>query len=465
MFAGTDNNYLRTVRNAIYVGAIPPLMLPIIALASTFKCCQPAKARKPSRAALLYRQYFGVDGIYYEYKTLASQFVTVGLQATFKVKVLGAAAHMSGMVWTYWAFFCILLLNAIVPSLLLSSENERVRREFMAIYDIGSDVLYIILFTWGTCNALAFNMAYTPTGIGNYTSNIFPMLHVLATAGALERAVATRLKAAQKDDAPEADRSTHIHDSRFRASKAIVAAALLGLTLGISSSDHVYGVMHPKPASCGACECENDVNVGQTSPLRFNAGAGTLVECERALATKHALLRLKSYMWALYNLGVTDIEPGAFRHFRGISLNSIQVIIANQDISRIRRQAFDGFDGIERLTLYQNKIASLDNNAFEGCDRLGELTIYGNNLASMTNGTFSGLRKLEALFLQDNAIISFERGTFDHLPRLSKIYIWGNLITCAILTNQTWVPPGACDDTTAPRLGERDRERRERRKT
>ena len=56
----------------------------------------PATAARPSRGALLYQRYFGISGIFFEEKILASQCVTVVLQATFKLPKLAAVAVLAG---------------------------------------------------------------------------------------------------------------------------------------------------------------------------------------------------------------------------------------------------------------------------------------------------------------------------------------------------------------------------------
>ena len=96
--------------------------------------------------ALLYQRYLGINGLFYEYKVLASQFVTVALQAASRLKLMAADAVLrdSG---GYWFFLAVLVLNAVAPSLLLSFDSVRVRREGMALFDIACDALSSSPFT------------------------------------------------------------------------------------------------------------------------------------------------------------------------------------------------------------------------------------------------------------------------------------------------------------------------------
>ena len=58
---------------------------------------------------MLYRRYFGLDGMFFEYKTLASQVVTVVLQVTYKLGPLAAAVRLGAPAFLYWLFFVALV--------------------------------------------------------------------------------------------------------------------------------------------------------------------------------------------------------------------------------------------------------------------------------------------------------------------------------------------------------------------
>ena len=102
-------------------------------------------ARMP-RVALLYRQYFSVDGKYFALKSVATQSLSVLLQTRAKLLRIGMVVADGVTEGWYWTFFCVLLLNCIVPPLLLSSTSPWRRRQGAMLLDVGCDVFYIMGF-------------------------------------------------------------------------------------------------------------------------------------------------------------------------------------------------------------------------------------------------------------------------------------------------------------------------------
>ena len=384
------------------------VVIPLAALSTLF--C-PGKAQRPSRVATLYRRYFGVSGMFFEQKMLASQFTTVILQAAFRLPLVSAAARMNGRErgglvpvgpWTYWAFLTTLILNTIVPSLLLSFDNSRVRREGTAAYDIGSDMFYCLFGYLGI--SATSHQAVIPTGIGVYFSSIFPLLHILSTTRALERAVEEDLKAKRR--AKEririghrlSVRTTVIFQGRKRASGSLLrgfklgaVVALLGVVFGFTLSDRNFGPHNASTTPCGPCQCSTH---------------GALIDCMRTRRTVHAMRVLGINEMGLQAKNVLKIEIGAFRRYR--------------DIEHVRG-----------LNLQLNNIVSLERGVFDGLNHLKFMKLMGNNIKTIYNGTFSGLNSLEYLYLAYNKVTTIEPGAFDGLGHLKQINFYGNPLSCA----------------------------------
>ena len=336
--------------------------------------------RRQFRVALLYKRYLGINGLFYEYKVLASQFVTVALQAASKLKLMAASAVVIGNWWLYlvgsvgyWFFLAVLVLNAVAPSLLLSFDSVRVRREGMALFDIACDALYVAYFFSAMSHASS-GAQLTPTDPVNFAASIYPLLHILATARALERAVVARLEAQRRGAG--AQQTERPRSFTFRAAKVVAAATLLVLVLGMSAADSNYGLRVNKVPSCGRlCECD---------------ASSTLYDCSRG-ARSTQLLQPNGV--GMNFLGITAIEPGAFRRFRGVSIPS--------------------------FGLGWNKITSLQAGVFEGLDEVQELFLTRNSITSVEAGAFDGLENLKKLWYR---------------PRSNRS------LTCADLANQTVLP-------------------------
>ena len=110
-----------------------------------------------------------------------------------------------------------------------------------------------------------------PTDTVNFAASIYPLLRVLSTARALERAVVARRRGAG------AQQTERPRSFTFRAAKVVAAATLLVLVLGMSAADSNYGLRVNKLPSCGrVCECD---------------ASGTLYDCSRRARRSTQLLQ------------------------------------------------------------------------------------------------------------------------------------------------------------------------------
>ena len=347
----------------------------------------PKKQSKPSRAALFYKRYFGINGIFYEQKTLGSQCATVGMQAAYKLRLVAAAARLGAARSLYWLYLGVLVLNTLVPSALLSMESKSARREIMALFDITCDLMYVILvplscaWVWGT-------KPLTPTGVGDFVSTMYPLVHILTTACAIERLVGVR---------PGAKLRKTIADAKHASSRRVlyvgVALMLLSYVLLIAFTKpggaDMYGATRSWTPTCGPCECERDGNSGK-SPYMFDrfgslADSGALIECSHTRTMKKAMVVLQEktlssnggFVLRFWNLGITHIKPGAFRRLGGFGAIK-HVRLSGNDLARIENGTFVGLDGVEELDLTDNKIERIDARALDGLASLTKLWLKGN---------------------------------------------------------------------------------------
>ena len=152
---------------------------------------------------MLYRRYVGINGTLFVYKAAALQLLTVVLQATAKVELLGMAVAMEGVVHPtveafsiflkplYWTFVCALALNAVYPAVLLRSTNHRLQRDAVAAIDVLLDMTYFLafLFSMFATNSV---VQMAPTAPFLYASTLWPLMHVVTTARAIETAAVQR---------------------------------------------------------------------------------------------------------------------------------------------------------------------------------------------------------------------------------------------------------------------------------
>ena len=382
--------------------------VPVAAILLSLRACGRAGASRPSRVGLLYRRYFGITGIFFEPKALASQGVSVSLQVAFRLPSIAAAAPLSGKrgtnpindmmgtglvgiflptgTWPYWIFVGVLVLNATVPSLLLSAESARIRREVMSAFDIGCDMTYVIVSLWFGVSLVMPDLI--PTDIGGFVTSLYPLVRVLAATRALERAVGARLKAQQRaaeyarthrvvshaftSQVSKSGRSrleTHTlllihgpgrHDGPLlRTAKVCVSLVLLGVILGVSFADGNFGLRRALPADCGPCDLSK----------------GTLANCDHGAERTLRELRVK---WLFFiHKKIKAIEPGAFD---GLGNELENVWLDFNSITTIRNGTFLGLGSINYLSLQYNHVSNIEFGAFDGVDQLKELVMYGNPL-------------------------------------------------------------------------------------
>lgn len=83
---------------------------------------------------------------------------------------------------------------------------------------------------------------------------------------------------------------------------------------------------------------------------------------------------------------------------------------------------------LQKLTLKQCDIETIDKKAFKGLKIVIEIDLTGNNLKYIYPGTFLETHRLRVLLLNENYLETLENGLFDNLTYLQKVDLSSNRI-------------------------------------
>lgn len=86
------------------------------------------------------------------------------------------------------------------------------------------------------------------------------------------------------------------------------------------------------------------------------------------------------------------------------------------------------YPALRRLSLADNRVATLAERNLELQTSLVELNVSGNRVATLAGDAFRGLRALRVLDLGRNRLRRFRGGVLAHLPRLTHLYLARNSI-------------------------------------
>lgn len=153
--------------------------------------------------------------------------------------------------------------------------------------------------------------------------------------------------------------------------------------------------------------------------------------------------------------GISEIEPGAFRHLPrlhllDISRNSLReipafvftrlnvtgLILSQNKIEEIDPKAFNNMPNLEYLDLSHNNIETVKNYWFEGCPELVELNLAFNKITEITCLAFQHLKKqgneyyynsrYPSIILSNNKISMLQDGAFSGLEEIWEIKLDNN---------------------------------------
>jgi hypothetical protein len=360
-------------------------------------------ARIP-RVALLYRQYFGIDGEYFAWKSAATQSLSVLLQAHAKLLKIGLVVADDITEGWYWSFFCVLLLNCIVPPLLLSSNRPWRRRQGAMLFDVGCDLFYISGFTVFMVFHQNNMPAVFPNDVGSFFANLFPTLRILS----IGRVLITLRRGGHREEITQA---TGVDDGQAapplpsrltpKAASVFASLSLLMLVTVVCWEQAAYP-WDKNP--CRPCECSTD---------------RVLERCD------YDGTRL-----FLTTRGITRVLPGAFvendlPHVREIDLsfNSIPVVESG---------AFVNLPALKVLRVSGNR-ANTTSWYQETLFPLLRFSVPGaSGLAFIERNVFANNSQLEVLSLHSNSFVSIDSlgGVLSDAPYLQELLLWGNTLTC-----------------------------------
>jgi Leucine-rich repeat (LRR) protein len=113
---------------------------------------------------------------------------------------------------------------------------------------------------------------------------------------------------------------------------------------------------------------------------------------------------------ALINKFYREIVDNAFRNLAITQLN-----LSSNKLEHFSDKAFDGLTSLQYLTIYNNKIKSIN---FSSLVNIVSIDLNQNDLRIVKNATFLGLGQLNVLDLSQNKITDIEQNGFASLKRL-----------------------------------------------
>jgi hypothetical protein len=375
------------------------------------------------RVALLYRQYFGIDGEYFAMKSASTQSLSVLLQARAKLLRIGFVVADPITEGWYWGFFCVLFLNCVVPPLLLSSKRLWLRQQGAMLFDISCDLFYILGFTLLTLTHQGNVAAMFPTNAGLFFSNLFPVLRILSIGRALVtlrrgRHRQNNMQTTAIDNSQALPPSPSPSRLTPKAASFFASLSLLMFALVICW----YQTAYPFDRNpCRPCEC--------------TAGR-VLKRCE--YSGTHLYLAAR---------GITRVSPGAFvegdlPHLKVLTLglNAITVVESG---------TFTNLPALRQLNIGQNRVnvtswfGGYDGGIWPG---LRFLVPTDSGLASFERNAFANNSQLEMLGLSHNSLASVEAlgGVLSDLEELRHIMLVGNPLTCEDLRDVAPFFDGQC---------------------
>ena len=440
-----------------------------------------------SRVMMLYTRKFGVNGTHFCWKVLAAQLLTIVLQSTARLPLLGAMAWTAGpnddqndhrtqhnlAASAFWFYVAALAANAIVPSVLLHSRRTFVQREVLLYVDIVLDFVY--LFTLALL-ALCLNMAQllVPRNPLQFLSIFTPLIHIHIVLKNIDVAAAQRAK--RRDDdvkgmitlnfsggsggsgatyrrtranriVPVYRRQSTDHDIVVKgvvepmprwatASFTLTGLAVIALVLLTQCNDRFpFAPIDP----CYPCTC-TDVPIVDPY-FMFN---GTLNGTHNGTHHKNGTYHSDAGYYTDFD--GHDHDGGSHSRSRGGS-NSGANGIGMSDTNTYgytTRRVLESCSLVERVGAFQQLdlnskgIDEVKPGAFNGLWSLRALGLRNNSLAELKEGTLKGLDNVRTIMLDDNELEleGVPPTTFlDKKRSLKYLWVQGNRnLSCAQLT-------------------------------
>ena len=120
--------------------------------------------------------------------------------------------------------------------------------------------------------------------------------------------------------------------------------------------------------------------------------------------------------------GLTSLRADDFDGLTGLQV----LVLSGNQLTALPEGVFDGLTGLQVLDLNRNQLAELPEGVFDGLTGLQLLVLWGNQLAELPEGVFDGLTSLQVLDLNRNQLVELPEGVFDGLTGLQLLVLWGN---------------------------------------
>jgi hypothetical protein len=356
------------------------------------------------RVALLYRQYFGIDGDYFAWKSAAAQSLSVLLQARAKLVLIGVVVADGVTEGWYSTFFCVLLLNCFVPPLLLSSERPWRRQQGAMLFDVGCDLFYIVGFVIFMLMHQGNAAAMLPTDAGSFFSNLFPLLRILS----IGRVLLTSRRAGHRQENTQATGTDNGQSAPSMPSRLTPKAASLFASLSFLMLATIVcweQAVYPWDRNpCRPCECSAD---------------RVLERCEYDGTRLFLAVR-----------GITRVLPEAF--VKNDLPRIRDIILVRNAITVVESGTFSNLEALRFLRLGLNRANTTSWFLETFFPILRALVPTDSGLASVERNAFANNSQLELLALEFNSLLSIGSlgGVLSELPDLQELRLGGNNLTC-----------------------------------
>jgi hypothetical protein len=243
-----------------------------------------------------------------------------------------------------------------------------------------------------------------------YVSTLWPLVHVVVTARAIETAAVQRRTEAEggfQDGAQQQRVSAHQRLPRWAAATFLVLAVFACWTprlLGGSRDRYPFS----NGDACRPCSC---------------SGEAVLESCDIPATLGVLFLYLDGR-------GIRGITPDTFR-----STSILATLdLSHNNVSALAVGAFGGLGRLQSLDLSANAMGTLGTGVFQSVPTLTTLILRDTPLTALRAGALAGLDQLLNLFLDSSyELHTVEPGSFADTPRLANVWVGGSALNCSRL--------------------------------
>lgn len=131
---------------------------------------------------------------------------------------------------------------------------------------------------------------------------------------------------------------------------------------------------------------------------------------------------------------ISVVNRGTFRGLKQLR----NILLNHNQLNGIANGTFEGTEiPLRRVIMNNNEIEFIDKNAFSGLHRIYCLYLNFNRIQTLPKSVFRGLQGLQSLHLNNNRLKTLDQNVFLGLTSLQNLYLNGN--------NLKWLTPGLFD--------------------